>query len=76
MVDKINKRAMLGPSIYQHHHCPGVKSAHGRLYAAGHVDSRPGEGAGDGHRAEEGAQDVADAEGEHVHAGVHRLASG
>ena len=36
----------------------------------------PGEAAGGGHGLDEGAEDVAEAQGDHLLAGVHRLAPG
>ena len=36
----------------------------------------PGEAAGGGHGLDEGAEDVAEAQGDHLLAGVHRFAPG
>ena len=49
----------------------GVEAAEGRLDPAGAVHGRPGEAAGGGHGLDEGAEDVAETQGDHLLTGVH-----
>ena len=49
----------------------GVEAAEGRLDPAGAIDGRPGEAAGGGHGLDEGAEDVAETQGDHLLTGVH-----
>ena len=51
----------------------GVDPAHGSFDSTGAVDGSPGERPGGRHGLDEAAQEVADSQGHHLLAGVHRL---